>query len=128
MSTINFSLMKFERAKDIEEKIREIGSKLEINLPFERIICFRSYGSKAKYTIGRCWSLPKIWQEALNVESHYIIEVISEKFDSLCEKDKIKVLIHELLHIPKAFGGGLKGHRNITKRRIEKLYEMYSKK
>ena len=54
--------------------------------------------------------LPKIWQNALQVEPAYIIEVISRYFDNLSQKDQDKVLLHEIGHIPKNFSGALLPH------------------
>lgn len=108
--------MDFKLAGDIDSEIKRIV----INLGFdhvrpENLVCFRSYGSKSR-AIARIWSLPRIWQIALNKDAHYCVEVISEKFDRLSDKDKEKVLIHELLHIPKNFSGALLPHRQKTKR------------
>ena len=81
----------------------------------DNLICFKSYGSKSR-AIARIWSLPKIWQIGLNVEAHYCIEVVSEKFDCLSREEQDKVLIHELLHIPKNFSGSLLPHRHKSRR------------
>jgi predicted metallopeptidase len=53
-----------------------------------------------------------------------LIEVISERYDNLSHEDKEKVLIHELLHIPKGFSGGFRPHKGyITSRKIDVLHE-----
>lgn len=75
-----------------------------------QVICFRSHGSTGRAT-ARIWGLPTIWQQALDVGAHYCLEVISERFDRLSPSEQEKVLIHELLHIPKTFSGALVPHR-----------------
>jgi predicted metallopeptidase len=91
-----------------------------------RVVCYRSKGSRSKRGIARCYSLLKIWQQALGLPSYYIIEVISERYDRMSQEDKVKVMIHELLHIPKTFGGGLRPHAGyVTRRAIDQLYLRY---
>jgi len=104
--------MVFHFAPDIQDKIGKIVLNTGLRyIDPTKIKCFRSVGSKSKVR-ARIWSFPKIWQLALKVEPHYIIEVISEKFDKLNEAEKNKILIHELLHIPKNFSGSLLPHRS----------------
>jgi len=92
----------------------------------DRVICYRSRGSRSKRGLARCYSLLKIWQQALGLPPHYIIEVISERYDRLSHDDQVKVMIHELLHIPKTFGGGLRPHTGyITRRAIDQLHYKY---
>lgn len=108
--------MKFEFAPDVHSEIIRIVLKLGmIHISSRFLICFRSYGSKSR-AIARIWSLPKIWQLGLNLGPHYCIEVISEKFDKLDKKEKEKVIIHELLHIPNNFSGALLPHRHRARR------------
>ncbi len=119
--------MKLELAEDIKKRIEEIIQKLEFkHIDPGKIICFRSYNSKSKAN-ARIWSFPKIWQKALSIEPHYIIEVLSERFDSFNKEQQDKTLIHELLHIPKTFSGALVPHKcfgkRIDKRTVDKLYE-----
>ena len=39
--------------------------------------------------------------------------------------EKTKVLIHELMHIPKTFGGGFKHHDYVCRENVELEYERY---
>ena len=102
--------MLVKKAPDIKAKLRQIlknGSYQHIKP--RRIFCFRSQGSTARAR-ARIWAFPRIWQLALKIEPAYVIEVLAEKFDHLSDKDKTRVLIHELAHIPKNFSGSLLPH------------------
>ena len=56
----------------------------------------------------------------------YLIEVISEKFDKLSAEEQLKVIIHELMHIPNTFGGGFKHHNVVNDTNVEKVYQHYT--
>lgn len=121
--------MEVENAPDIQEKIDHILDVLEMrHIIGARIICMRSSGAKAN-AYARIWNLPKIWQKALEINPFYVIEVVSEHFDKLGEERKIQVLIHELMHIPRKFSGGLVPHKHnggrIDKKAVEKAYQEY---
>ena len=124
--------MDFLISKEIQKKTEEILRKVDFpHIDGKRIVCFRSHGSKSR-AIARIWSLPRIWQMALKLEAHYCIEVISHRYDKLSEDNKVRVLIHELLHIPKNFSGALLPHRarksqGINRRNIERLFKEYKK-
>ena len=119
--------MRFEPAPDVKAIAEEILPCL--NLPHvnsHRLIYMRSRGSKAR-AYARIWSMPRIWQEALEIKAYYVIEVLSEHFDKLDEEKKKKILIHELLHIPKTFSGALVPHtcfgKKINEKRVGEIYE-----
>lgn len=112
--------MDFQKAPDIQKKITRLVQKLSLShLDSQRIVAFRSSGSRSKAR-ARIWSFPRIWQKALKKPPHYCLEVLSEKFDRLSKDDQTRVLIHELLHIPKNFSGALLPHRGRGKRRIDR--------
>jgi predicted metallopeptidase len=118
--------MKYEQALDIEEKAKEIIRKLELeHIKLENIAFMRSKGSSSRRTIARCHALGKIMQKALNRKAFYTLEFLSERFDKLSEEDKIKTIIHELMHIPLCFGGGFKHHDYVTERNINLLYKRF---
>ncbi len=124
--------MKFESASDVQELVSKIAKTLEFDhIDVSRIVSMRSFDSKSR-AIARIWSLPRIWQKALGVEAHYILEVLSEHFDHLNTEEKDKVIIHELLHVPKTFSGALVPHKcfgkRIDKKRVDGLYDVYKEK
>lgn len=123
--------MRSERAPDVQLMLDDILNRLDLaHVINSRIICMRSQGAKAR-AYARIWSLPEIWRNALEINPFYVIEVLGENYDPLSEEEKIKVLIHELLHIPKKFSGGLVPHVNrggrIDHRAVNVLFEKYKK-
>ena len=52
-------------------------------------------------------------------------EVIAKEFDYLTSKGKIKTIIHELMHIPKSFGGGFINHNKINSYSVNQAYQRY---
>jgi len=115
---------RYERAPDVKGLVSRIIDRLDFShIPRNRVYCYRSYGSKAGNVIARLHSLPRIWQEALSEPAYYAIEVLAEQYDSLPLEEREKTLIHELLHIPRSFGGGFRHHKNwVTGRRVESLH------
>jgi len=115
---------RYEKAPDVLALTQEIIDKLGFShIPKNRLYCYRSYGSKARNVIARLHSLPRIWQHALSEPAYYAVEVLAEQYDQLPIEEKEKTLIHELLHIPKGFGGGFLHHKNwVTRRRVEALH------
>jgi len=97
-------------APDIKKRILHLDKSLKLDwLKTSKIHCFRSKNSKSR-AYARIWGLSKVWQKALQTEPAYVIEVLSEKFDSLNKKEQDKVLLHEIAHIPKNFSGSLLPH------------------
>lgn len=124
--------MEWKSAPDIRKELSEITQRLPFShINLRRVICFRSFGSTSRAQ-ARIWSFPRVWQLALKQPAAYIIEVLSEKFDKLSQEEQKKVLIHELLHIPKNFSGSLLPHRGrgrgINRHTVEKLFRDFQEK
>ncbi|MEM3116759.1 MAG: putative metallopeptidase [Candidatus Pacearchaeota archaeon] len=117
--------MKYFFAEDIQKKAEEISKLLFPHIKIDRIKCFRSYGSSSKGTVARCHTIGKLIQQALDLQAFYVLEFISEKFDKLSEEEKLKVIIHELMHIPASFGGGFRHHDYVCQKNIEKNFKRY---
>ncbi len=117
--------MKYEYASDLQERMQEIVVLLEIaHIDINRVKCFRSFGSSTKRTLARCHTIGKLMQKAINIKAHYAIEFL-EKFDKLNKKEQDKVIIHELMHIPKTFGGGFRQHDFVCDRNVEIMHEKF---
>ena len=130
MAKLKSQRLEWEKAEDITHSLREILLKLDLpHIDPYRIFCFRTQGSKSR-SYARIWSFPKIFQTALNIKPAYVIEVLSRHFDKLDHDSKKKVLIHELLHIPKNFSGALLPHRSRSRhlgKLADKLFGEYKK-
>lgn len=129
MTCYTWEAMEVSQAPDVQKMMRVILKRT----PFDhvrapQITCMRSTGATGR-AYARIWSFPKIWQQALSHPPHYIIEVLAHHFDKLSEDDKIRTIIHELMHIPKNFSGALVPHRGryhrIDRRTVEKYFKTY---
>ena len=122
-------MIQYHLAEDIDLKVKGILRKLQlIHIDEARVICLRSKGSGSRRVIARCHTLSRIMQKALNEKPHYVIEVLSERFDQLSQEDQTKVLIHEILHIPHSFGGGFRTHKPfVTRAIVQRMYDEFMK-
>lgn len=120
--------IKYEEAEDLQKIAEEISKLLFPHVKLERIKCFRSYGSSTRGTIARCHALGKLMQKTIGVKAYYALEFIHERFDKLPEEEKIKVIIHELMHIPNTFGGGFRHHDWVTEKNVNMHYKTYKAK
>ena len=129
MSQSKSQKLEWKEARDIKRSVKEILEVLDFShIQSSRIFCFRTQGSKSR-SYARIWSFPKIFQRALDIKPAYVIEVLSRHFDKLNDDEKKRVLIHELLHIPKNFSGALLPHRSNSRnldRLASKLLEQYN--
>lgn len=124
--------MEWEKDVALQKRVEKIVATLNFfHIDPKRVVVFRSFGSRSR-ALARIWSLPRIWQKALKVPAHYCLEVLSEKFNRLSKDRQERVLIHELLHIPKNFSGALLPHRHrgegINAKVIEKYFLKWRKK
>jgi len=119
--------MKYKVDDETQSIAKDIITKLNFShIKTEKLLCVKSHGSKSKRTIARIHGLPKIMQIAMNTKAVYVIELITENFDKLNHEDKIMTIIHELMHIPKSFGGGFRNHKPyVTRKTVEEAFKIY---
>jgi len=120
--------MKYEPAPDIQRIADEISRWLFPHVKVERVRCFRSYGSSSRGTVARCHTIGKLMQKTIGVPAYYGLEFISKRFDKMDKEEQIKVIIHELMHIPATFGGGFRHHDHVCDKNVEKNYREYKER
>lgn len=118
----------FELAEDVQVMMEELVERLELtHIQTKNVFCVRSGGSKAR-AYARIWGLSRIFQVTAGFSPTYVIEVLTQHFDKLDDERKQKVIIHELLHIPKTFSGALKSHNSrhyqVNDKEVDKLFAM----
>ena len=124
-------MIRWTEDRKIQKRISVLLNRLGLNFIDPKGLHFvRSTGAETR-ALARIWGLGKIWQQTLNLKPHYIIEAVSERYDRLSDKEKDKILIHELSHIPKNFSGSLLPHIRHGKRsfrkRVDSLIDKYLK-
>ncbi len=126
-------MIRYEAAPDLDELIEKIVDKLNMShINTDYVVCMRSHGSKAERTLARCHAMSRILRTAMKQrfglkKSMYIIEILAEEEKKMSEQEKIKTLIHELMHIPKSMGGGFLHHSNhVTRKRVNEMWKLYS--
>ena len=120
--------MKYEFAPDLQAIAEDISKVLFPWVDISRIKCFRSFGSSSRNTVARCHALGKLMQKALGVSAFYPLEFLAERFDRLSSEEQVKIIIHELMHIPKSFGGGFRHHDFVCSKNINKCFKAYQDK
>ena len=120
-----FVFMKYEHAPDLQKRMEEIIYFLGMNhIDINRVKCFRSTGSSTKRVIARCHTIGKLMQKAMGAKAHYAIEFL-ERFEKMRREEQDKVIIHELLHIPRTFGGGFRQHDYVCDQNVEQMHQKF---
>ena len=118
--------MRYEIAFDLKERMIEIVNLLQMNhVDTERVECLRSFGSSTRNTLARCHTIGKVIQKAMRTKAFYAVEFL-EKFDKLSRDEQDKVIIHELLHIPKTFGGGFRQHDFVCDENVNVMHQRFT--
>lgn len=112
------ALITYQRDEALERAVKCIIESAGLdNIDPGRVYVVRSRGSRSR-AVARIYSMPSAWRYVLNMEPAYLIEFISERFDRLPPERKAEVIVHELLHIPMTFSGGLRPHGKYVNDRI----------
>jgi len=121
--------MRWELCRRTHDRLRRIVGALRFtHVDASRIFCVRGYGSTSE-AWARIWGLPSLWQQVLEIGPAYVVEIIEPEFSRLPEDEQDRILIHELLHIPRTFSGAIRPHRTptfrINRRTVERFYQEY---
>ncbi len=119
--------MKYEFEPQWTQRAHEIARSLNYNwiMP-ERLSVVRSRGSKTRRTIARIHCIGKVMMLGMgHRKSFYVIELISEKFDRRPAREQVETIIHELMHIPRTFGGGFRHHDHVCSQSVKAELEKY---
>jgi predicted metallopeptidase len=121
--------MRWELCPTTHRRLARIAEALEFShVDPARIFCVRGYGSTSE-AWARIWGLPALWQQVLGIGPAYVVEIIEPEFSRLPEAEQDRILIHELLHIPRTFSGAIRPHRtptfSITRRTVERYYQRF---
>ncbi len=117
--------MKYIFAPDLQARMVAIVKALNMDhIDIQRVKCFRSSGSSTKRTLARCHTVGKLMQQAMGMPAHYAIEFL-ERFEKMPRAEQDKVIIHELMHIPKTFGGGFRQHDYVCEENVTRLHAAY---
>jgi predicted metallopeptidase len=117
--------MRYEDAPDLKDRMIDIVNTLSLqHVDVNRVGCMRSFGSSTRRTLARCHALGKVMQKAMGTKAFYAIEFL-ERFDRLNKDEQDKVIIHELMHIPKTFGGGFRQHDFVCDENVDILHEKF---
>jgi len=118
--------IRYEIADDIQVRFVDIVRTLDLrHIDLNKVVCVRSFGSSARRVIARCHGMSKVLQIAMGIKAFYVLEFISERFDSLSNNDQAETIIHEIMHIPKNFGGGFRYHDHVTIKNVKGMLEKY---
>ena len=121
--------MRYEKAEDLRKRAEKIVNTMGWrHIDLDNVGFLRSFGSTSRGTIARCHAMGKAMQLALDRKGFYLLEFITERFEKMSYEEQTRVIIHELMHIPKTFGGGFIHHNKVNNRTVEKAYQEFKNK
>ncbi|GEM_PF-591150 len=113
--------VKYIPSDHLTEALRVLANSIGLNyIKPENIYGVVSIGSTSR-AYARIWGTPPILVAVDKCQPIYVIELIYPRIQGKKCNDILRVLVHELLHIPRTFSGSLRTHgewskaKNITK-------------
>ena len=92
----------------------------------DKLAVVKSWGSSTRRTIARIHSIGKVMMLGMgHKKSFYVIELLSKEFDKQPEEEQIETIIHELMHIPKTYGGGFRHHNHVSHKNVKLELKRY---
>ena len=121
-------MIKYYRNRKMERLVYMIIDKLNLSyIKKDKLYVVISIGSKTR-ACARIYGMPRIFSY-IGIGPAYVIELISECIVKLPCVEVVKLILHELMHIPLTFSGALRPHGKFTSRAnidkyIKKLNDM----
>ncbi len=98
------------RSPGLEAVLRRLVELLGLSyIRADRVYAAVSFGSSSR-SYARIWGLPSPFVRLGVCDPAYVVEVLYEASRGLGCEELLGVLVHELLHIPRSFSGGLRSH------------------
>ena len=102
-----------------EEAVRLIVKLLKLDyIHVDRVRVVRSNSKSMAY--ARLWGLSRVLQVGLGTGPYYVIELIDRNFSKLECSEKVRIVVHELMHIPKTFSGHVRPHNEAFEKELRK--------
>ncbi|MEM1519120.1 MAG: putative metallopeptidase [Pyrobaculum sp.] len=112
------------RALDIERDVKAVVIKYKLtHLANVEIAVVYNESTRSK-AIARIWGLHKVFQIVYGTKPLYVIELLP-RFSKLTCGEKLKIIAHELAHIPKTASGSLRPHNRAFWRDYRILYKLF---
>ncbi|NOZ88837.1 MAG: metallopeptidase [Crenarchaeota archaeon] len=100
----------FTRSREAEEAARILVEALGLSyIDVDRVFVTVSRGSSTR-AFARIWGLPSPFVRLGVCKPMYVVELVAENLRGAGCDVLVETLIHELLHIPRSFSGGLRSH------------------
>ena len=118
--------MRVTRDLRSEEAVRLLIKLLGLNhIHPKKVRVVRSNSKSMAY--ARLWGLSKVLQVGLDIKPSYVIELIDRNFSKLDCSEKVRIVVHELMHIPKTFSGHVRPHNEVFKKELRKYLRILRK-
>jgi len=109
-----------------EKAVRLLIKLLGLNhINPEKVRVVRSNSKSMAY--ARLWGLSKVLQVGLDIKPFYVIELIDRNFSKLDCSEKVRIVVHELMHIPKTFSGHVRPHNEVFKKELRRYLRVLRK-
>ncbi len=109
--------LRFHLSKELTAAIPKLVRALGLSyIDPSRVYVAFSVGSRST-AYARIWGVPRPFVELGVCKPAYVIELVSENLARVSDCEEILcILVHELLHIPRTFSGGLRSHGEWARR------------
>ncbi len=115
------AMLPWPEGRRVAELVAECGARV----PLDRLAFVVSCSSSS--AAARIWGLPRVFQVAYGLRPLYVVEIVYPVFSRLAPRERLRVVLHELAHIPRSAGGGLRGHGRVFHEELRRLEALVSR-